>query len=92
MISFFYAKHGIHLGGESPLWGAHRNRTNLSVIELEIDFIIRKLVKREKTRTMSKQERRKMEVSMMNSEQKEVTNLQADNRLLEEMLSNENLN
>ena len=29
---------------------------------------------------------------MMNSEQKEVTNMQADNRLLEEMLSNENLN
>ena len=54
--------------------------------------IIRKLVKREKTRTMSKQERRKVEVSMMNSEQKEVTNMQADNRLLEEMLSNENLN
>ena len=41
---------------------------------------------------MSKQERRKVEVSMMNSEQKEVTNMQADNRLLEEMLSNENLN
>ena len=61
-------------------------------IKLEIDFIIRKLVKREKTRTMSKQERRKVEVSMMNSEQKEVTNMQADNRLLEEMLSNENLN
>lgn len=33
-----------------------------------------------------------MEVSMMNSEQKEVTNMQADNRLLEEMLSDENLN
>ena len=49
-------------------------------------------MKREKTRTMSKQERRKVEVSMMNSEQKEVTNMQADNRLLEEMLSNENLN
>ena len=31
-----------------------------------------------------------MEVSMMNSEQKEVTNMQADNRLLEEMLSDEN--
>lgn len=60
--------------------------------ELEIDFITRKLVKREKTRTMSKRERRKMEVSRMNSEQKEVTNMQTDNRLLEEMLSNENLN
>lgn len=33
-----------------------------------------------------------MEVSMMNSEQKEVTNMQADNRFLEEMLSDENLN
>lgn len=31
-----------------------------------------------------------MEVSMMNSEQKEVTNMQADNRLLEEMVSDEN--
>lgn len=39
---------------------------------------------------MSKQERRKMEVSMMNSEQKEVRNMQANNRLLEEMLSDEN--
>ena len=41
---------------------------------------------------MSKQERRKVEVSMTNSEQTEVTKMRADNSLLEEMLSNENLN
>lgn len=41
---------------------------------------------------MSKQERMKVEVSMMNSERAEVTNMTTDRRLLDEMLSEENLN
>lgn len=41
---------------------------------------------------MSKQERKKMEVSMINNERMEVTNMPTDRCLLEEMLSEENLN
>lgn len=41
---------------------------------------------------MSKQERRKVEASRMGSDKTEVTNMQTDNSLLEEMLSDENLN
>lgn len=41
---------------------------------------------------MSKQERRKVEVSMVVSEEMEVTNMRTDKSLLEEMLSDENLN
>lgn len=48
--------------------------------------------KQRKTRTIVYLEQRKIEVSMMNSEQKEVTNMQTDNRMVEEMLSDENLN
>ena len=29
----WYAKHGIHLGGESPLWGVHRNRQPLAKVK-----------------------------------------------------------